>query len=283
MIIARTAPRSLFHLPEIPMSLKTYDTLSLSEPAPHVLQVELNRPDVRNALNTRMGEELRSIFLPLQFTPGDLRCIIITGAGDKAFCAGGDLKERQGMTDHAWRLQHAIFEEAFYSVMDCSVPVIAAVNGAAFAGGLELALASDFIYAADHARFALTEVSIGIMPGAGGTQNLPRAIGERRAKELILSARPFSAQDALAWGMVNEVVPAADLLARALETATRIAGNAPIAVRQAKKSIHTGLQADLKSGLFFEVQAYDRMISTEDRHEGINAFNEKRKPKFVGR
>ena len=187
------------------------------------------------------------------------------------------------MSDQAWRLQHAIFEEGFYAVMDCPVPVIAAVNGAAYAGGCELALACDFIYAASDARFALTEVSIGIMPGGGGTQNLSRAVGERRAKELILSAKPFTAHEAHAWGMVNEVVAPTDLRAAALEAAGRIAGNAPVSVRQAKKSIHQGLQTDLKTGLYFEVQAYDRLINTEDRHEGILAFNEKRKPVFKGR
>lgn len=261
---------------------KSYETLRISEPAPHVLLIELNRPEVRNALNTQMGLDLRDIFAPMVFTPGDLRCIIITGSGDKAFCSGGDLKQRHGMTDADWRLQHAIFEEAYYAVMDCPVPVIAAVNGAAYAGGCELALACDFIYAANGIRFALTEVSIGIMPGGGGTQNLPRAVGERRAKELILTAQPFSAEQAEQWGMVNAVLALPELMPKVLGLAQRIADNAPVSVRQAKKSIHQGLQTDLKTGLYFEVQAYDRMISTQDRLEGIRAFNEKRKPVFKG-
>lgn len=265
------------------ISPKIYQTLRLSQPSPHVLLIELNRPEVRNALNTQMGIDLRDIFGPLVFTPGDLRCIVITGNGDKAFCSGGDLKQRHGMTDTDWRLQHAIFEEAYYAVMDCPIPVIAAVNGVAYAGGCELALACDFIYAVSGARFALTEVSIGIMPGGGGTQNLPRAVGERRAKELILAAQPFTAEQAEQWGMVNGVVPFAELLPKVLAIAQRLADNAPISVRQAKKSIHQGLQTDLKTGLYFEVQAYDRMISTEDRLEGIRAFNEKRKPIFKGR
>lgn len=260
-----------------------FETLKLEEPAPGVLLLTLNRPEVRNALNTKMGLELREIFLPLKFTPGDLRAIVITGAGDKAFCAGGDLKERNGMTDETWRLQHAIFEEGFYAVMDCAVPVIAAINGAAYAGGCELALACDFIYAARGVRFALTEVSIGIMPGGGGTQNLPRAVGERRAKELILSAAPWTAEDALAWGMVNKLCEPDKLLGDVLATAARIAANAPISVRQAKKSIHNGMQTDLATGLNFEIQAYEKMITTEDRREGILAFNEKRKPNFQGR
>jgi enoyl-CoA hydratase len=261
----------------------TLETLTLATPAPGLQVVTLNRPEVRNALNTQMVRELRSLFQPLKFTPGDLRCIVITGAGDKAFCAGADLKERKGMSDADWRAQHAIFEEAFIAVMECSVPTIAAVRGAAYAGGLELALATDFIYASTDARFAFTEVTIGIMPGVGGTQNLPRAIGERRAKEAILAGQPFTAQQAHEWGLVNALHPPADLLPAALGIAARIAENAPIAVRQAKKAIRQGLQVDLASGLAFEAQAYDRMVTTEDRREGIDAFNERRKPRFNGR
>lgn len=265
------------------MTSTRFETLEISTPSEGVVVVTLNRPEVRNALNTRMGEELRSFFLPLKFTPGDLRCVVLTGAGDKAFCAGGDLKQRDGMTDDDWRLQHAIFEEAYYAVMDCSVPVIAAVNGAAYAGGCELALACDFIYAAPGARFALTEVTIGIMPGGGGTQNLPRAVGERRAKEIILSGKPFTAEQAMEWGMVNAVTDREALMPAVMDIAERIRANAPISVRQAKKAIHYGMQTDLQSGLMLEVQAYERMISTEDRREGIRAFNEKRQPVFKGR
>jgi len=167
--------------------------------------------------------------------------------------------------------------------MDCPIPVIAAVNGHAYAGGLEMVLASDFAYAAETARFALTEVTIGIMPGAGGTQNLPRAVGERRAKEIILTGRPFTAQQALDWGILNAVYPPDALLPAALETAQRIADNAPLSVRQAKKSIHYGLQMDVRTAFRFEIEAYNRLVGTEDRHEGIASFNEKRKPVFKGR
>jgi len=168
-------------------------------------------------------------------------------------------------------------------LLNTSVPVIAAVNGVAFGGGCEIALACDFIYASTTARFALPEVTRGIMPGAGGTQNLPRAIGERRAKELALTGRAFTAQEAYAWGMVNALCEPAELMPRALDTARAICRNAPISVRQIKKAIHQGLQTDLTSGLLLEVQAYERTIPSEDRREGIDAFNEKRPPVFKGR
>ncbi|OGA46191.1 MAG: enoyl-CoA hydratase [Betaproteobacteria bacterium RIFCSPLOWO2_12_FULL_62_13] len=258
-------------------------TLGLERSEDGLVVVTLNRPEVRNALNTQMGMELRRLFAPLAFEPQDVRCIVITGAGDKAFCAGGDLKERNGMTDTQWRTQHAIFEEAFYAVMGCTVPVIAAVNGAAYGGGCELALACDFIYAAREACFALSETTLGIMPGCGGTQNLPRAVGERRAKELIMTGRPFSAAEALQWGMVNRVVEASELLPRTLEVARTLCANAPISVRQAKKAIHHGLDVGLRTGLAFEIEAYNRTVGTEDRLEGVRAFGEKRRPRFSGK
>jgi enoyl-CoA hydratase len=248
-----------------------------------ILTITLDRPDTRNAINTQMGRELREIFAPLVFEAKDVRCIIVTGSGDKAFCSGGDLKERNGMSDADWRSQHALFEEAGYAIMNCSAPVIAAVNGGAFGGGCELALACDFIYAATSARFALTETSLGIIPGLGGTQNLPRAVGERRAKELIMSARLFSAQEALEWGMVNQLCEDAQLMSMTLEAARRICANGPVAVRQAKKAIHYGLNADLRTGLAFEIESYNRTVVTEDRLEGVKAFVEKRKPRFAGK
>lgn len=258
-------------------------TLRVTLPEPHVLLVTLDRPEVANALNTRMGIELRDLWVGLTRDPGDTRAVVLTGSGTKAFCAGGDLKERNGMTVEAWQRQHEIFEEAYWTLMELPVPVIAAVNGHAYAGGLEMALACDFAYAVPGARFALTEVTIGIMPGAGGTQNLPRAVGERRAKEIILTGRPFSAAEALEWGVLNRVVEADQLAGAALDTAKAIAANAPMSVRQAKKSIHLGLQADLRTGLRIEVEAYNRLVGTEDRMEGIRAFNDKRKPQFRNR
>lgn len=257
--------------------------LLVERPEPGLMVVRFNRPEVHNALNTATSEDLLKVFGKLAFTPGDLRCVILTASGEKAFSAGGDLKERQGMTDDAWRAQHAIIEEAAYSIINCSVPVIAAVNGVAFGGGCELALCCDFIYAARHARFALPEVTRGIMPGAGATQNLPRAVGVRRAKQIIMSGQPFTAEQAYEWGMVNEICDAAELTPQVLSLARTICDNAPISVRQIKKAINVSTQTDLTTGLAFEVQCYERMISTEDRHEGVLAFNEKRKPQFKGR
>jgi enoyl-CoA hydratase/carnithine racemase len=165
----------------------------------------------------------------------------------------------------------------------CPVPIIAAVNGAAYAGGMEISLCADFIYAAEHARFALTEVTLGIMPGAGGTQNLPRAVGARRAKEILLTGRPFGAQQAFDWGMVNRICKPDALIGEALETAAVIAGNAPISTRQIKQSVNMGANTDLHTGMMFEIEAYNRMVPTDDRREGILAFNEKRKPVYRGR
>lgn len=256
--------------------------LELTHATPHVLVVTLNRPEVLNAINTRMGEELLALWTRLIADPGELRCVVLTGAGDRAFCAGGDLKERNGMSDATWRAQHEIFERGFFALLDMTVPVIAAVNGHAYGGGLETALACDFIYAARHARFALSETRLGIMPGGGGTQNLARAVGERRAKELILRAQAFSAEQAADWGMVNHVSEPGQVLADALVAAESIAANGPLAVRQAKKSIHYGLQGDLRTGCRFEIEAYNRLVSSDDRHEGVRAFNEKRAPQFRG-
>jgi enoyl-CoA hydratase/carnithine racemase len=157
------------------------------------------------------------------------------------------------------------------------------VNGAAIAGGLELALGCDFMIAADHARFGFAEVKRGIMPGGGGTQQLPRAIGVRRAKEIIFTGDMFNAEDAVRYGLVNHVFPQAELYEQTMSLVKRILANAPIAVRQAKKSITLGLQMDMRTGMFFEVEAYSRLVATQDRMEGIKAFNEKRPPKFLGR
>jgi enoyl-CoA hydratase len=263
--------------------MKTFETVIVEFPQDHTVLVTLNRPEIANAMNTQMGLELLEIFDGFCAGPNRQRCIVLTGAGAKVFCAGGDLRQRNGMTDEMWQDQHLIFERMIRAVMGCPVPIVAAVNGAAYAGGMEISLCADFIYAAEHARFALTEVTLGIMPGAGGTQNLPRAVGARRAKEILLTGRPFSAQQALDWGMVNRICKAERLLAEALETAAVICENAPISTRQIKQSVNMGLNTDLQTGMMFEIEAYNRLIPTDDRREGILAFNEKRKPVYQGR
>jgi len=258
-----------------------YQTLATRQQGEHILLVTLNRPQVLNALNTQMGKDQIDLWARLTAEPGTTRCVVLTGAGERAFCAGADLKERDGMTETVWRAQHEIFERAFMALMELPLPVIAALNGHAFGGGLEMALCCDFIYAARSARLALPEVRLGLMPGGAGTQNLPRAAGERRAKELILSADAFDAQQGYEWGIVNRVCD--NVLEEALGTAEKISANAPLAVRQAKKSVHYGLQMDLATGYRFEIEAYNQLVGTEDRKEGVRAFNEKRKAKFQGK
>jgi enoyl-CoA hydratase/carnithine racemase len=260
-----------------------YRTLALAPHGPHVLLVRLNRPQVLNALDTQMGRDLLDLWTRLAENAGATRCVVLTGAGERAFCAGADLKERDGMSEQAWRAQHELFERGFMALVECPVPVIAAVNGHAYGGGLEIALCCDFIYAAAGARLALPETSRGLMPGGMGTQNLARAVGERRAKEMILAARALTAEEALAWGLVNRVCEPSRLLEEALATAEAIAANGPLAVRQAKKSVHYGLQMDLLTGYRFEIEAYNRLVDTEDRREGVRAFVEKRRPRFTGR
>jgi hypothetical protein len=179
---------------------------------PRLIYCNLGSFGDRGPLRDQPGyDPLMQAFEDVALDAKGTRCIVLTGSGEKAFCAGGDLKERNGMTDEAWQLQHVLFERAFRSLLGCPVPVIAAVNGAAYGGGCEIAACCDFIYAAEHARFALTEVSLGILPGGGGTQTIPRAVGERRAKEIILTAQPFTAAQAADWGLVNRVVPGPDL------------------------------------------------------------------------
>jgi enoyl-CoA hydratase len=260
-----------------------YETLLADTPRPHLLLVTLNRPEVGNAMNTQMGRDLIDLWDRVIAAPGEVRCIVLTGAGDRIFCAGGDLKQRRGMSREEWEHQHEIFERSRDRLLELPVPVIAAVNGHAYAGGLEKVLACDFAYGVRGARFALTEVSLGIMPGAGGTQTLPRVVGERRAKEIILTAQPFSAEEALQWGILNRLCEKATLMEEVLATAERICANAPLSVRQAKKAIHNGMQMDLRRGIAFEIAAYNRLVDTDDRREGVLAFNEKRKPVFRGR
>src|SRR5665213_206046 len=194
-----------------------FQTILTDTPAPHVLRVTLNRPAVANAFNTQMMRDLLALWQELAVSAELPRCIVLTAAGDRAFCAGADLKERNTLTEAQWMAQHVVIEEQFKALIECPVPVIAAANGHAFAGGLEMLLGCDFAYAVKTARFALTEVTLGLMPGAGGTQTLSRAVGERRAKEIILTGKPFEAAQALEWGVVNALYEPDALMPAALE------------------------------------------------------------------
>ncbi len=264
------------------MKSTKFQTLLIRPIDEHVSVVTLNRPEVSNAFNSEMVRELYQLFEGVTEHLDDCRCIILTGAGRRAFCSGADLKERRGMSDSQWQRQHLDIERMVRAIWNCPVPTIGAVNGAAYGGGCEIACLLDFLYAAETASFAMPETGLGIIPGAGGTQTLPRSLGERRAKEVILSGRSFTATEALKWGLVNRVLPSKQLLNATIETAGKIAANAPIAIQQAKQSIQRGLQMSFSDALAFEIEAYNRTIPTRDRREGVRAFNEKRKPKFEG-
>lgn len=259
-----------------------FNTLKTDKLQDHILLVTLNRPEVRNAINVEMMRELRQFWQGFFINPDEWRCIILTGS-EGAFCAGADLKERKNMDLHVWRAQHSVLQQAMLAMIDCPIPIIAAVNGAAFGGGLELVLASDFAYAVSSAAFGQSEVKLGIMPGAMGSQLLPRACGLRRAKELCFTAQTFSAAEASDWGIINKVCEADNLLDEVLRTANLISENAPLAVRQVKKALNISQQVDIKSGFAYEIEAYNTLLNTKDREEGIRAFNEKRKAAFIGK
>ncbi|NUK31413.1 enoyl-CoA hydratase [Parageobacillus sp. VR-IP] len=243
--------------------------------------VTLNRPEAANALSTLLLNELSELLGDLSFRK-DIRVVIVTGAGEKVFCAGADLKERAGMNETEVRKTVALIRETINQVEQLPQPVIAVLNGSAFGGGLELALACDIRVAVDTAQLGLTETSLGIIPGAGGTQRLPRLIGKGKAKELIFTAKRITTQEAAQIGLVEYVVPRAQLMEKALEIAGQIAANAPIAVRQAKLAVNRGLDVDLATGLRLEQMAYEVTIPTKDRLEGLQAFKEKRKPVYKG-
>jgi len=259
----------------------TYETIKVDEAAPGVTVLAFNRPEAANALSTQMGRELLDVWSKLRADEA-LRCVILRGEG-KHFQAGADLKERNGMTDEAWADQHRLFEAMIRAQLACPVPVIAAVQGAAMGGGCEMTLAADFAYAAEGARFGLPEAGLGILPGLGGTQLLTRAVGPRRAIELLTTAAPFTADQALAWGLVSGVVPADRLMETVLGVAGVIASKAPLSVRGAKRVVHGGQDLDLARAMDLELTVYNHLFTTQDRREGVASFNEKRTPKFEGR
>lgn len=247
----------------------------------HIATITLTRPEASNSLSRQMLTDLQQVLQQIQ-KERDVRICIITGAGPKAFCAGADLKERKMMTDDEAKQTVAKINEVFMMIERLPQPVIASINGAAFGGGLELALACDIRIASEQAQMGLTETSLGIIPGAGGTQRLPRLIGVGRAKELIFSARRLTAEQAYTYQLVEHVVPANELHSFTEQLASQIARNGPLAVQQAKKAIQLGMESDLSSGLQIEMLCYAPLFESEDRLEGLRAFAEKRAPNYRG-
>ncbi len=235
----------------------------------------------RNALSRAMVRELLENLERIREDRA-LRCVILTGAGDKAFCAGADLKERATMSADDVHAFHESLRAAFRGIESAPQAFVAAMNGAALGGGLEMALACDIRVVVDGAEMGLPEVGLGIIPGAGGTVRLPRAIGVARAKDLILTGRRVGAAEALAMGLVSRVAPPGALRDVALEVAGLVARNAPVSIRQAKRAIDGGTNLDLDAALAFENRMYQDCLGTKDRLEALRAFAEKRRPVFKG-
>lgn len=243
--------------------------------------VILNRPEAANALSKQLLSELKQL---LQTIKGqkDIQTVIITGSGP-FFCAGADLKERKGMDEEEVKQAVQQIRSIINEVENVPQPTIAAINGAAMGGGLELALACDIRIAAQDAKLGLTETSLGIIPGAGGTQRLPRLIGKGRAKELIFAARKISGAEAETLGLVEYAVEAEQVLEKALELAKEFVENAPLSLRQAKIAVNKGMETDIMTGLKIEELAYNALLNSSDRIEGLKAFQEKRQPRYTGR
>ena len=244
--------------------------------------ITLNRPESMNAFNYEMLRELGQVAESIRINP-DIRVVIFTGAGDKAFSVGADLKERKNLTEQQVKRNIYKIGEVFSTIENLPQPTIAMLNGYAFGGGMELALSCDFRIGTDDLVLGLTETSLAIIPGAGGTQRLPRLIGEAKAMELILTARRLKADEALTYGVLTKVVSRENLLEETGKFADMMLANGPIALQQAKFAIKHGMNADLQTGLNIERKAYEITIPTEDRVEALIAFGEKRKPIFKGK
>lgn len=247
-----------------------------------ILTITLNRPENMNALNRALLGSFKDVVDELCFRK-DIRVLIITGAGEKAFCAGADLKERAGMDELEVRKYIFTIRNLFSSLQTLNKPVIAAINGIALGGGTELALASDIRIASTNASMGLTETRLAIIPGAGGTQRLPRLIGVGKAKELIFTGRRVDAREALQTGLVNKICEPDSLISECIALAEMILETGPVAIEQAKYAINAGIETDIQTGLGIESNAYWLTIPTEDRLEGLKAFREKRKPQYKGK
>ena len=257
------------------------ETLIL-EKKDHFFWIKLNRPDAMNALNTQMASELLSVAQEVAVDRA-VWVIGITTTSEKAFGVGADLKERKDMSQEQFASQRILFNRMNSAIRALPQPIIAGVKGFALGGGFELALMADILFAADNAQFGLPEVRVGLIPGNGGTQMLSRLIGKSRAKEMIFTGKRINAQEALAMGILSKVLPLEKVEEAVEQLAREICANAPIAVRQAKKAVDLGMEVDLRTGLEIEIEAYNVNLVTEDRQEGIRAFNEKRPPRWQGR
>ena len=248
----------------------------------HVAELVLDRPEAMNAVSTAMAHALGRATRELA-EDATVRAVVVTSTHPKAFCVGADLKERNSFTDEDLRAQRPLAQAAYRGVLDLPVPVVAAVDGFALGGGFEIALSCDLIVCGDGAVVGLPEVSVGVIPGGGGTQLLPRRVGWSRAARMIFTAQRFTASEAAALGAVDEVVPAGTARERALELATTIAANSPVGVRNAKAAMRLGYDADLATGLRIEDERWAATAFSGDRREGVAAFNEKRRPNWPGR
>lgn len=258
----------------------SYETLLVENSGP-IVTVSINRPKALNALNEQVLKDLKSCFESFKANK-EIKAVIVTGSGEKAFVAGADIVSMQEMKPLEAQKFVELGHDCMKTIENLSVPVVAAVNGFALGGGLELALACDFIYASETAALGLPEVNLGIFPGFGGTQRLPRLIGTNRAKELIFTAQIIKAQDAYTMGLVNKVVAADKLMDEVNKTLNVILEKGPIAIQLAKKVINEGFDLDINSALSFEALSFPIVFSTDDKREGITAFLEKRKAEFKG-
>lgn len=247
-----------------------------------ICTLTLNRPEAMNSLSMGLLGALHEALDEVAFDPAT-RCVIVTGSGERAFCAGADLKERAGMDENEVRRCVSLIRGVMDKVENLPMPTLAAVNGAALGGGTELALACDLRVVADTAKMGLTETSLAIIPGAGGTQRLPRLIGKAKAKELIFTARRIDAAECLAIGLANRLASPAALLDDTRALAGEIVKNGPVALKAAKRAIDRGMEMDLGNALVLESTCYEMTIPTEDRIEGLTAFREKRRPVYRGR
>jgi enoyl-CoA hydratase/carnithine racemase len=247
-----------------------------------IAYVTLNRPRVLNALNQKTWENLRTAFEDARDDVA-VRGVILTGAGDKAFIAGADISELAQVTAVEAEKSSSYGQEVLNLVENLGKPVLAAVNGFALGGGCETAMACTIRVASEHAKFGQPEVKLGLIPGGGGTQRLPRLVGKGRALQLILSGEIISAQEAYRIGLVNEVVPAAELITRAEAILQQIFANAPVAVKYSLEAVHKGLETSLAEGLALEAAFFGLCAGTEDKNEGTQAFLQKRAPQFQGR